>query len=169
DYLATAMHLAPGDARVQLALGQAEAAAARDDQAAATLLMVAPGAPQYAEAQFDAALAEYRLGQFAAAAARLQTLSQRLPLPAVEDDLALAQAAARQPAGDQPPASQKLATDFPQAAFLQLQQLTGARSADQRQALGAAERAQDELRQGQRLRTAGALEAAAQSYRALLS
>jgi|SRR6185437_14993473 len=153
-YLETAYHLAPSDPRVALALGQAASAAGDNQRAATVLLKIAPAAAQFPEAQFDAALAEYRLGNFTQAVSILQELAQRFPLPAVEDDLALAQAGARRQ-----PSTQPLETDFPIAAFRQLEQLSGGQGA----------LAATQLRQGQRLEAAGALEAAAQAFQAVLA
>lgn len=162
-YLETAYHLAPKDARVALALGQAAAAGGDNLRAANVLLQVAARTAQYPEAQFDAALAEYRLGNFEKAASILQELSHRLPLPAVEDDLELAQAGARHQ-----PSTQPLETDFPVAAFRQLEQISGSTGAASA-GLTPQARALENLRQGERLEAAGALEAAAQAFQAVLA
>ncbi len=162
--LQVAMRLSPSDSRVALALGRAEWAAQHDADALYWLQRIPPGAPEYAQAQFTAGLAAYRLGHFDDAAKTFQALTRRLPLPAVMHNLALAQTRAQGR-----PAPGELETAFPAAGYRQLARAVARASQARWQALPPAQRIQAELEQGEHLQRQGAWAGATQAYQAVLA
>src|SRR6185312_16128423 len=110
-FLLAAQHLAPKDGRILYALGMAYFSLGHYDSALQWL-----GPLPMPEARFTAALAAYHLREYGRAVGLLQPLADEIPLPAVVHDLALAQAAARQPQA----APGQLGTEFPADAFRQL-------------------------------------------------
>jgi len=162
--LEVAVHLAPEDGRVLLALGQAYLAAGQDAEALDWLPRVGPEAPQAAAASFGAGVAAYRLKQYARAEELFQGLARTLPLPAVVNDLGMARAAARHQA-----VSGKLETDFSAEGFRQLASIVAAVEQAKASELGPEARVRQELQQGQRLQAQGGLEAAAQAYQAVIA
>lgn len=161
--LSVAAGLAPKDGRVLLALGQAYAETKDDAAALGWLQQVPPQSPQAQEAEFDAGVAEYRLGQFAQAAAAFQSLAQTLPLPTVVNNLALAQAAA-----SHQPSQRSLETDFREDGFRQLSQVVAQAQAESTRGLAPADRIQRSLEAGQRLQAQGGLEAAVVAFEGVI-
>lgn len=164
DLLRVAVHLAPHDARIQLALGEGYLAHGDFALALHALDAVPVGNPLAGRADFDAALAAYRLGQFASATERFRALQQWLPLPAVTNNLELAQAlASHQPTGNQ------LETAFPEDGYRQLARVAAAYRRDQNGGLAAAQQVGAELNRGEHLLAQGGLEAARQAFTAALA
>lgn len=167
--LEVAVHFAPDDARVLLALGEAELDGKHEAAALDTLKKVPETAAQYPEAQFTAGLAAYRLRQFQQAATIFTALEARWPLPSVVANLALAKSAASARNASAVPPASKLNPDFPLDSFLQLQRTVARFNAAKLDDLSPAERVSTELSEGQRLLDQKAWDGAAQNFTRVLA
>jgi tetratricopeptide (TPR) repeat protein len=167
--LDVAFHFAPHDARILLALGEAELGVQHNPEALKALLQVPAASPEYPEAQFNAGLAAFRMRQFPQAESIFSGLEAHWPLPSVMADLALAKAGVAAPNGSAAPAPAALKADFPLESFLQLQRTVASFNAAKLQALAPAERVASELDQGQRLLAQKAWDAAAQNFQRVLN
>ncbi|HVB40810.1 MAG TPA: hypothetical protein VNE83_07895 [Terriglobales bacterium] len=165
--LETAVHFAPNDARILLALGEAELGGQHEAQALKTMLQVPPAAPEYPEAQFHAGLAAFRMRRYQQAESIFSGLEAHWPLPSVVADLALAKAGLAATSSHAAPAALK--TDFPLESFLQLQRTVASFNAARLQALAPGARVATELDQGQRLLGQKAWDAAAQNFQRVLN
>lgn len=175
--LKIAAHLAPGDGRIALLLGQTYLQAgdnpANDASALQCLSAVPATSPDYLQAQFFAGVAAYRGADYARAAAYFTKVKETLPLPAVVADLALAQsqlaaganAAAGSPAAPPPP----LQTDFPADGFRQLEGVVAQFDAAKASALPPGQQIAFELREGERLSAQGGYDAAIKDFQAALA
>lgn len=162
--LAIAIHLAPRDARVIYALGEASLAAGNNAAALKWMLQVPAGSRDYAQAQFSAGLAAYRTRQYGEAVKLFSGLQAQYPLPSVTADLALAQARLASP---DTPASGSLKTDFPADRYRQLAMAVTQFDQARLAALPEEQRSQFALSEGERLAKQGAWDAAARNFAAV--
>ncbi|HEY7838073.1 MAG TPA: hypothetical protein VIC54_05710 [Terriglobales bacterium] len=167
--LDVAVHFAPHDARILLALGEAALGDQHNAEALKALLQVPAASPEYPEAQFNAGLAAFRMRQYQQAESIFSALEAHWPLPSVIADLALAKAGVAAPNGSAAPAPAALKVDFPLESFLQLQRTVASFNAAKLQALAPGERVATELDQGQRLLGQKAWDAAALNFQRVVN
>ncbi|HET9785147.1 MAG TPA: hypothetical protein VFP94_09365, partial [Terriglobales bacterium] len=161
--LLTAAGLAPQNGRVLLALGEAYAADHQAAPALEWLEKVPSSAAEWPEATFYAGVAAYELGQTQKAADLWRSISRQLPLPAVMNNLAVAEKTLTAGQTDSSPEGQ-IDTTFPAEEYHQLAQAVGEYAARKSQAVPAEARAAYEVQTGDKLRAQGALTAAAAAY-----
>lgn len=168
--LKVAAHFAPSDPRIQLQLGEAYMESGDNPSAYRTLTAIKAEADQYVKAQFEAGLAAFKMQDYPQAAASFGVVAQRLPLPAVQADLALAKAQMLAGTGSAPTADldAKLQTDFPADDYRQL--MTAVAQFDSKKAglMPPGQQITFALEEGRRLQQQGGLEAAETQYRAVL-
>lgn len=164
--LDVAVHFAPHDARVIFSLGEAYLAAHDEAEALSWLDQVPSSSPDYAQAQFSAGIAAYRLGRYDRAVAYFAGLDAQLPLPAVVADLALARARLAAAGTTPPPALQ---TEFPADGFRQLVGAVRQFDAAKLETLAPAQQVAFELDEGKRLQAQGGFEAAAKDFQAVIA
>ncbi|MGH9518419.1 MAG: tetratricopeptide repeat protein, partial [Terriglobales bacterium] len=111
-------------------------------------------------------LAAFKLKDYAHAAACFGLVAQRLPLPSVEADLALAKAHAQAGAA---PATGKLQTDLPVEDYRQLMGAVAQFDSRKAAKLPADQQINFDLQEGQRLAAQGGLDAAETQYQAALT
>jgi len=167
--LLTAARLAPNSGRVLLALGEAYLGDAQAAPALDWLTKVPEGAGERVEAEFYAGVAAYQLGQTQKAADLWRAVSQQLPLPAVVSNLAVAEKALQLAKTDPKADAGRIETSFPADEYRQLARAVGDYAAAKSAAIPADERADYEVRAGDKLRAQGALTAAAAAYQRALA
>lgn len=166
--LLTAAHLAPQSGRVLLALGEAYAANHQTAPALEWLEKVPPSAPERLEAAFQAGVAAYTLGQTQKAADLWRSVAQQLPLPAVMNNLAVAEKIlAAGPSHPEPEG--QIETAFPADEYHQLARAVGEYAAQKSETVPPEARAAYEVQAGDKLRAQGALTAAADAYQRALA
>lgn len=164
--LKVAAHFAPADPRIQLELGQAYLDGGDNANAYPAFMAVPATADQYLRAQFGAGLAAFKLQDYAHAVASFERVAQRLPLPSVEADLALAKAQAQPGAA---PADGKLEADFPIDEYRQLMGAVAQFDSHKAATLPVDQQIAFDLAEGQRLQAQGGLDAAESQYHAALT